>query len=51
MDAQIDYAAGMPVGLLDELPPAIDATELLFDSLQEPPADVGTFRKAAGIAP
>ena len=35
MDAQIDHAAGMPVGLLDELPPPIDATESLFSALAE----------------
>lgn len=35
MDTQIDHAAGMPVGLLDELPPPIEATESLFSVLAE----------------
>ncbi|WP_322041008.1 hypothetical protein [Burkholderia diffusa] len=29
MDAQIDYAVGMPIGLLDELPRPVDVTEAL----------------------
>lgn len=36
MDAQIDHAAGMPIGLLDELPLPVDSTESLFSTLQEP---------------
>lgn len=32
MDAQVDYAVGMPIGLLDELPPPVDATESLIDT-------------------
>ena len=36
MDAQIDHAAGMPIGLLDELPPPVDATESFFSALQAP---------------
>jgi hypothetical protein len=35
MDAQIDHAAGMPIGLLNELPPPVDATESPFSPLQE----------------
>lgn len=35
MDAQIDYAAGMPIGLLDELQHAVDATDSLFTVLRE----------------
>lgn len=37
MDTQIDYASGMPVGLLDELPPPVDPTELLFLTPDERP--------------
>jgi hypothetical protein len=36
MDAQIDHAAGMPIELLDELSPPVDATESLFSALQQP---------------
>jgi hypothetical protein len=35
MDAQIDHAAGMPIGLLDELSPAISATESLYSVVKE----------------
>ncbi|VWC76364.1 hypothetical protein BLA39750_00903 [Burkholderia lata] len=35
MDAQIDHAAGMPIGLLDELPPPVDATESLLSAPEE----------------
>lgn len=35
MDTQIDQTAGMPIGLLDELPPPVDATESIFSVLQE----------------
>jgi hypothetical protein len=35
MDVQIDHAAGMPIDLLDELPPAVDATEFLFSAQEE----------------
>lgn len=36
MDTQIDYAAGLPIGMLEELPAPVDATELLFVAPQEP---------------
>jgi hypothetical protein len=35
MDTQIDHAAGIPIDLLDELSPPVDATEALFYALQE----------------
>jgi hypothetical protein len=36
MDAQIDHAAGMPIDVLDDLPPPVDATESLFSALEQP---------------
>ena len=44
MDSQIDHAAGMPIGLLDELPPPVDATESLFSALHEPLAQEHPYR-------
>lgn len=37
MDSQIDHAAGMPIGLLGELPPQVDATESLLPAPQGSP--------------
>ncbi|MEM5435825.1 hypothetical protein [Paraburkholderia diazotrophica] len=44
MDAQIDHAAGMPIGLLDELLQPVDATESLFSAPQEPLAQGHPYR-------
>ena len=46
MDKQIDHAAGMPICLLNELPPPVDATEPLFAPLQEPPAQAHPYRSS-----
>lgn len=51
MDSQIDDAVGMPISLLDELPPAIDV-ESVYSAVQESllqrrPAD---YRKSGGEA-
>ncbi|CAG9243790.1 hypothetical protein PCAR4_140055 [Paraburkholderia caribensis] len=35
MDLQIDYAAGMPIGLLDEMPTPVDATEWVFSAAED----------------
>jgi hypothetical protein len=49
MDAQIDHAAGMPIGLLDELPPPVDATESFFSALQAPLAQGHLARSLTDI--